>query len=539
MTYKLDTVFKNNQILLRGVGALTSKPYAFVARPWELKNTETIDILDSWGSWIRVDSRGSDVLRILPRFNKEINDEWISDKTRFGYEGLKRQRLVQPYYQSLKNVDSNLNRLLNKERNNYISVSWKYMLNVLTLNLLSNKQYNQKFNVFAGPLVNLETMVGLKTFAHNTLGTSNLSLDNDNLSSFSDSRESLLFHDLLGDIEKMNLCLFVGTNIRFEAPILLARLRRHAKRTVRLADVSINKVQSCRISKSTLIRSLIIANFGLVYNFRIPFYNLGGMSSLVSFLEGKHFFCRIFSKFKSKTVITSSNLLRRQDSLSLYNGLNVLKQVCFNNQFAVNMIHSGASHYGAIELGFGNTKFNKSNDFIKNRLNSCFYFVGGVPSDFNKSLSSVLIYQGHNMSSTSTSFDFILPGISVWESFSQYMNTEGRLNKSLFISFPIKSSKIDYSVFEALTLYMRYYGDKVNSLNLVYKIKERLSLVGNIRESRHMTGLVSHPNNVNKIFNYPFVSKILNFYQTDSITNVSRVMTSCTQAFSKNFNAFW
>lgn len=521
-----------SSVNLLGIGALTSKPYAFVARPWELRNTETIDILDSWGSWIRVDSRGADVLRILPRYNNEVNDEWISDKTRFGYEGLKRQRLVIPYYKTMSSQGANLNQLLNNNNSSsYISVSWTYILNMLTINFLSlNKDNNFIFK--GGPLLNIETLLSLKYFANTTFGSSNIQIGENSFGSFSDIRESLLFHDLIPEIEKMNLCVFVGTNVRFEAPILLARLRRAAKKTVNLSDLNIDKVQSCRISKSTLVRSLIVANFGIVYNFRIPVYNLGSTKSLLSFIEGNHFFCRIFSKFKSKTIITSSNYLNRIDNFGIYQGLNFIKNVCFKNTFNVNMIHQSASHFGAIELGINSRIFDNNND-----INSCCYYVGASPEVNRNNLNNINIYQGHNMVDQNQNFDFILPGLAVWESFGNYINTEGRINKSAFISYPLKLSKLDFLIFDMVNLLFRYYGGSSNKMDSFDFIKNRISLLGLMRSSRNLT--ISRPLNINKIFNTSIVPSVSNFYQTDPITNVSRVMTSCTQLFSRNSSVFW
>lgn len=524
-----------NSVTLKGIGALTSKPYAFVARPWELRNTETIDILDSWGSWIRVDSRGSDVLRILPRYNKEINDEWISDKTRFGYEGLKRQRLVIPYYQSCSSKDTNISKLLGIKKDFYIPVSWNYMLNILVLNLLSLSK-DDRFTFNAGPLLNLETLMGLKYFANTTFGSSNINLSDSRIGAFSDIRETLLFHDLIPDIEKMNLCVFIGTNVRFEAPILLARLRRFAKKTVKLSDLNTLKTQSCRISKNTLVRSLIVANFGLVYNFRIPVYNLGSTNALVSFIEGTHFFCRIFSKFNAKTIVTSSNYLSRRDSFSIYQGLMFIKNTCFNKSFNVNMIHQSASHMGALELGIGNRVYDLDFNLSRQSLTNCTYSVGTAVEEKSK-ISDINIYQGHNMHNQSQSFDFLLPGLAVWESFGTYMNTEGRVNKSAFISFPLKLSKLDFLIFDMVNVLMRYYGGMSTKLDAVGRIKERMSYLSTVRSSRNFS--VKTSLSLGKIYNTGIVSSTSNFYQTDPITNVSRVMTSCTELFSRNSSVFW
>lgn len=199
-----------NIIDLCPVGALTSKPYQMTARPWELKRTETIDIHDAVGSNIRVDSRGVEVMRVLPRLNDDVNEEWISDKTRFAYDGLKRQRLTIP---------------LVRQGTRFVPSTWEHALHVIADNLHSSK--GNEIKGVAGHTADAESLVALKDLL-NRFDSENLVTDSPNPTSVhkSDVRSNYLLNSTLAGAEDADLVLLIGTNPRREAPILNTRLRK-------------------------------------------------------------------------------------------------------------------------------------------------------------------------------------------------------------------------------------------------------------------------------------------------------------------------
>src|SRR5262245_13760291 len=204
----LSSELSANIIDLCPVGALTSKPYAFVARPWELRKTESVDVLDAVGAAIRVDSRGPEVLRVLPRLNDAVNEEWISDKSRFAVDGLKRQRLDRCYVRR----DGKLR-----------PATWDEALGVVAAKLKSLT--GDRIAAIAGDLVDAEAMLALKDLM-TALGSSNIDCRQDGAALDARTRAGYIFNTTIAGIEQADACLLIGTNPRWEAPVLNARLRK-------------------------------------------------------------------------------------------------------------------------------------------------------------------------------------------------------------------------------------------------------------------------------------------------------------------------
>jgi len=210
----MDSELSGNVIDLCPVGALTSKPYAFHARPWELKNTESIDVMDALGSNIRVDSRGVEVMRIQPRTNDDVNEEWISDKTRYVYDGLKFQRLTTP---------------LVRRGARFEAVNWEDALAAISEGLASSGAKGNEIKAVAGHLADTESLVALKDLV-NRLGSDNLALDQPGGDAAPihgvDVRSNYLFNSTVPGLDSANAILLVGTNPRHEAAVLNSRIRR-------------------------------------------------------------------------------------------------------------------------------------------------------------------------------------------------------------------------------------------------------------------------------------------------------------------------
>lgn len=270
-----------NVIDLCPVGALTSKPYAYIARSWELKTIETIDILDSLGSNIIVDFRGDEVIRILPRINEDLNEEWINDRTRFSYDGLKIQRLEKPFYK----IGSSL-----------VSGSWELSFNKIQFFIQKNKP---KLNVILGNLVDIETSIMLKDLS-NSYGNFTFFFNNKIINN--DLRENYLININLKDLKRVDLIILLNINLREELPIINARLRR-----------------------IILKKNLILVTFGCNHNLTYRSKNLSNNTKgIIHFLEGKHWFCNLFVKSKKPIILVGEAIKNRQDVRSILNSLKIL-----------------------------------------------------------------------------------------------------------------------------------------------------------------------------------------------------------------------
>jgi NADH dehydrogenase (ubiquinone) Fe-S protein 1 len=275
----LKTEMSGNVIDLCPVGALTSKPYAFTTRPWELKKTESIDVLDGLGSNIRVDTRGFEVMRILPRVNDDVNEEWISDKTRFAYDGLKRQRLTVPMI---------------KKDGKFVESTWKEALEVVASAF--NQSKPEERAVIAGQLADAESLVALKD-VFNTSGSENVCLEglaSDLSPSFSDIRSNYLLNSRIPGVEEADLILLVGTNPRHEAPVLNTRIRK------------------------AFLQGTDIALVGEKPDLNYDFDYLGNEPSLLESLsKGKHEFYKKLVSAKKPLILVGSGVFERTDAVGI------------------------------------------------------------------------------------------------------------------------------------------------------------------------------------------------------------------------------
>lgn len=308
----MDSELSGNVIDLCPVGALTSKPYAFHARPWELKNTESIDVMDAVGSNIRVDSRGVQVMRILPRTNDDVNEEWISDKARYAYDGLRFQRLTTPL---IKNGDQ------------FVPATWEEALTAISNGLAASLAKSNEIQAIAGHLADTESLVALKDLM-NRLGSDNLTLDQTGGSSppvhGADIRSNYLFNSTIPGIEQADIILLVGANPRHEAAVLNSRIR-----------------------KSWLHTGLEVGLVGERADVAYGYEYLGpDAKALSDFIAGKGTFAAKFKAAKKPLIIVGSALAEHADGAAVYsmlakflvqnsknlltpewNGLNVLQRV--------------------------------------------------------------------------------------------------------------------------------------------------------------------------------------------------------------------
>lgn len=272
----INSEMSGNIIDLCPVGALTSKPYAFTSRPWELKTTESIDVLDACGANIRVDSRGVEVMRILPRLNEEVNEEWVADKGRFAYDGLKRQRLTVPMI---------------RQGDSFAPATWEEALD--TVARAMNSTRGEAMQAYIGSLVDAESIVALKDlFAK--FGSRNLALDSSAGVRVPDVdfRSNYLFNSGMANVEEADWLLIVGSNPKQEAPLINTRIR-----------------------KAFLFNNLNVGLVGQAPALNYEFDHIGDtLASLESIADGSHKFAGMLGAAKKPLIIVGSGVLEREDA---------------------------------------------------------------------------------------------------------------------------------------------------------------------------------------------------------------------------------
>jgi len=447
----VQSELSGNVIDLCPVGALTSKPYVFEARPWELKKTETIDVMDAVGSNIRVDTYDWEVKRVLPITNEDINEEWISDKTRYACDGLLNQRLDTPYI---------------KYNNKFEKASWDEVYKIIKSKIENTNK--DKICGFVGDLTNMEASFIFKEFFDRTIGTNKY--ESRSFKSFVDcsERENYLFNSTINGIEETDLIILIGTNPRFEATMLNARIRK------------------AYLNNNTRIISL--NNIGdLTY----PYQSLDGKTQTIKdIIEGKNKVSKDILASKKPLVVLGESFLRSKKANHLFHSL---KEFLFkNNKFTndwnpLNILSTNASSVGSFDLDI----VDESNQLIKDLNQNKYeivYLLGQDNLDFVKK-NEFVIYQGSHGDKGAEIADVILPGAAYTEQAAHYTNLEGRVQKAFKASYPPGSAKEDWQIINEIVEMInnrKLFNDKeelessmFNYLNLK-KEKKKEILVKNI-----------------------------------------------------------
>jgi NADH-quinone oxidoreductase chain G len=443
-----NSEFSGNLIDLCPVGALTSKPFTFRARSWELKKKEGIDILDSIGSNIKIDIFNNEVVRILPKTNFHINKEWISNKTRFFFDSLKYQRLKYP--------------LLKNKNNQFQKISWSKALNILN-NKLNNTD-SSKISALIGDLIDLESLFLLKKNL-NKLGISNISFENflnNNLKINSDITNNFLFNNNLKSIEKSDLCLIVNSDIRKEGSILNIHL--------------INRLKKGNFE---------VAYIGHNNDFTFPIKNLGLTNNvLLQILLGKHDFCKKLKKAKNPLIIFGENTLNQKNGFLLQSKFKNLR--VFNNK-NINFFNSKTGFINFLEINFNNSKLKINND------SEIYYlFNTNLKKKLKKEKKVFYIYQGHHFTEDAQNSDLILPGLTFLEKSGTYINVEGFIQKNDQILNLDTEQRKDAIIFKYLYKFLlnkNQLNKKKNSFLifkelLPYLVKKKLKIIDSIVEKR-------------------------------------------------------
>ena len=443
----IQSELSGNVIDLCPVGALTSKPYVFEARPWELKKTETIDVMDAVGSNIRVDTYDWEVKRVLPIINEDINEEWISDKTRYACDGLLNQRLDTPYI---------------KYNNKFEKASWDEVFKIIKSKIQNTDK--DKIAGFVGDLTNMETSYIFKEFLERTIDTKNYESRSFDMFIDSSKRENYLFNSTINGIEESDFILLIGTNPRFEATMLNARIRKaYLKNKVKI--VSLNDVGD------------------LTY----PYQSLDGKTQTIKdIFENKNALTKDIIDAQKPLIIFGESFLRSKSAEFLFSSFkNFLLN---NNKFTddwspFNFLPSDAATVGSLDLDI----IDPSNKLIKKLNENVFdlvFLIGQDNLKFNKK-NEFVIYVGSHGDNGAELADIILPGAAYTEQSGYYTNLEGRVQKAYKASYPPGDAKEDWEIINDLAEFMnnrKLFNDKdelessmFNYLNLKKEKQENLS----------------------------------------------------------------
>ncbi len=482
----MQSELSGNVIDLCPVGALTSKPYVFEARPWELKKTETIDVMDAVGSNIRVDTYDWEVKRVLPIINEDINEEWISDKTRYACDGLLNQRLDIPYI---------------KYNNKFEKASWDEVYKIIKSKIENTKK--DKICGFVGDLTNMEASFIFKEFFDRIINTNKYESRSSKSFINNSVRENYLFNSTINGIEETDLILLIGTNPRFEATILNARIR-----------------------KAYLNNNTKIFSLNDIGDLTYPYQSLDGKTQTIKdIIENKNEISKNILESKKPLIILGESFLKSKSANYLFNSL---KEFLFkNNKLTnewnpLNILSTDAATVGSFDLDI----IDESNELIKDLNENKFeiiYLLGQDNLNFNKK-DEFVIYQGSHGDKGAEIANIILPGAAYTEQSGHYTNLEGKIRKAFKASYPPGDAKEDWQIINEIAETMnnrKLFNDKeelessmFNYLNL--KKEKKSNLIKNIDQ--------------NEFENENLKIEFKNYYFSNVITRASKTMFNCNNS---------
>ena len=493
----MESELSANVIDLCPVGALTSKPYAFEARPWELKKTESIDVMDAVGSNIRVDTYNWEVKRILPRLNNEINEEWISDKTRYSCDGLLKQRLDVPYI---------------KKENKLQKSSWDEAINLLVEKIQSFKP--EEIAGHIGDMVNMETALGFKKL-FKIFKSKNIEFREKNFYINPSEKMNYIFNSSISGIEESDLILLIGTNPRYEATILNARIR-----------------------KAFVQRKVPIFSIGnpgdLTYD-----YNIIGSKTddIKKIINNENDISKKILLAKKPIIIIGESALELKSGKYIFEEL---KKFLVNNNLinenwnALNILTQNASTVGLLDLKILPTEKEDNSSFFNNLNNKKFKFLYLMASDnldFKKD-NEFIVYQGSHGDRGAELADIILPSATYTEENGLYENLEGRLQECKKASYPIGEALENWKIFNQI---IKRIGQQEELSNFDQLRKEVLSNIPNFSKINELPEYTETKNsNIEASFISEEVSiREIDYYYSNSISRSSKTMSECRQIRQK------
>ena len=489
----MTSELQGNVVDLCPVGALTSKPYAFAARPWELTKTESVDVMDALGSAIRIDTRGREVMRILPRVNDDVNEEWISDKTRHVVDGLRTQRLDQPYI---------------REDGRLRATTWPAAFEAIAAKLKGVRK--ERIGAIAGDLAAAEEMFALKDLM-TRLGVGNLDCRQDG-SAIDPAwgRASYLFNATIAGIDQSDALLIVGANPRWEAAVLNARIRKRWR-----------------------AGNYPIGVIGERPNLTYQYDYLGkGPETLADLAAGKHAFAEVLKGAQHPLIILGAGALARADGAAIAalaakaaQSLGAVKDGW--NGFSV--LQTTASRVGALDLGFVPASGGMKAAQMADAGALDVVFLLGA-DEVEIAPGAFVIYLGTHGDSGAHRADVILPGAAYPEKSGIYVNTEGRVQMAARASFPPGEAREDWAILRALSdvLGHRLPYDSLSQLRAaMFKAHPHLQRIGQIAPG-DAADIAKLANLGGKPDKAPFASPIDDYYLTNAIARASAVMAECS-----------
>ena len=475
-----------NVIDLCPVGALTSKPYVFEARPWELKKTETVDVMDAVGSNVRVDTYDWEVKRVLPLINEDINEEWISDKTRYACDGLLNQRLDTPFI---------------KYNGKFEKASWDEVFKIIKSKFENSSK--EKICGFVGDLTNMETGYIFKEFFDRTLSNHNYDSRSDNRYVDVKERENYIFNSSINGIEDADLIFLIGSNPRYEATILNARIRK------------------AFVNNNTKIISL-----NDVGDLTYPYESLDGQTqSIKNIFEGSDKISKKIIDAKHPMIIIGESLLKLNSADYLFNLIKDFLNK--NNKFTdnwnpLNILSCDASTVGNFDLGIINNDINLIKDLKSNKF-EIVYLVGQDNLEFDKK-DEFIIYQGSHGDKGAEIADIILPGAAYTEQDGHFTNLEGKIQKAYKASYPPGDAKEDWQIINELA-------EVMNNRKLFNDKDELESSMFNFLKLQKEKEIVDSKEQLNSNFqNEKLNIQVKDYYFSNVIARSSKTMIECNNS---------
>jgi NADH-quinone oxidoreductase subunit G len=492
----LTSELQGNLVDICPVGALTSKPYAFAARPWELGKTQSIDVMDGVGSAIRVDTRGREVMRILPRVNEAVNEEWISDKTRHIVDGLRTQRLDRPYI---------------RENGQLRAASWSEAFGAIAAK--ARLSDGKRIGAIAGDLAAVEEMFALRDLLAK-YGSVNLAVQGGDAFDPTAGRASYIFNPTIAGIEQADALLIVGSNPRKEAAVLNARIRK-------------------RWRTGQLKIGVIGAKAELTYGYD---YLGAGTDTLRELAAGKHFFADVLKAAKHPIVLVGTGAAARHDgaavlalAATLALDLGAVKEGW--NGFSV--LHDTASRVGALDIGFAAAAGGLSTVQMTTFGTLDLLFLLGA-DEIKVPDGTFVVYVGTHGDRGAHRADVILPGAAYTEKSGIYVNTEGRVQIANRAAFPPGEAREDWAIIRALSEVMgkKLPYDSLSALRqALFKATPHLMRIDQIEAGKaaDIKTLARRGGSVEKT---PLRSSVEDFYLTNPIARASAIMAECSRLAS-------
>ena len=490
--HALTSELSGNIVDLCPVGALTSKPYAYEARSWELRKTESVDVLDALGANIRIDTRGAVVMRVLPRLNDDVNEEWIGDKTRHAIDGLRYQRLDRPYV---------------RKAGKLAPATWAEAFAAIASKLEGVD--GQKVAAIVGDQCDAEAMVALKDLM-TALGSPHVDCRQDGAKLEADARVGYIFNPGIRGIDQADAILLVGTNPRVESPVLNARIR-----------------------KRYLSGRCAIASIGPMADLTYAVERLGaGPATLRELVDGKVGFFDKLKGAKNPLIIIGMGALAREDGAAvlaltreLAEKLNAVREDW--NGFAV--LHTAAARAGGLDLGLvpgeGGRDVAGILEGAQAKAIDVVYLLAADEIDTQKLGKAFVIYQGHHGDAGAHRADVILPGAAYTEKPGTYVNAEGRVQLGRRANFPPGEAREDWAILRALSERL----GKTLPYDSLDQVRARLVAVNRSfaaldQQAAGGWGSFGKPGTTSDA---AFVSPVANYYMTCPISRASRTMAEC------------